>query len=458
MSNDFVKFSIPKKSGSIIKVFGVGGGGSNAVNNMYEQSIKDVDFYIFNTDIQHFEGSPVPNKIQLGKQETEGLGAGNNPEKGRASAIESIDTITDILADDTKMLFIAAGMGGGTGTGAAPVIAKVAKDKGILTVGIVSFPVVLEGNKRKQQAIQGIEELKENVDSLLIINNQKIFDIYGDLEMTEANKKADDILTIAAKGIAEIITVKGTINVDFADVDSVMRNSGVALMCNGIANGENRVEDALKESLNSPLLNDNDIHGAKNILLNISAGTKGLLASELSKILNALQDLAGDNVNVIWGLATDHRLEENISITIIATGFEVKDITEIGSQPSTKEKAKPFSYYTQTTNPHNANMNTIDENKITVNETVMPADNNTDYSGIKVKPIKSTDDMFKKVDELDEQPAIYRKANQLSFFEEEEEVQEDNEDTESISRYTLNNDDNNESKFGENSYFDKKVD
>jgi len=432
---DFVNFSMPKKTSSIIKVFGIGGSGSNAVNTMFTNGIKDVEFYIFNTDIQHFEGSDVPNKIQLGANETEGLGAGNNPEKGKASAIENLDIIHDILENNTKMLFIAAGMGGGTGTGAAPIIAKEAKEKGILTVAIVTFPMINEGRKRWKQAAKGIEELKENVDSLLIINNQRILDIYGDMTIIEANKKADEILTIAAKGIAEIITVRGSINVDFADVDSIMRNSGVALMCNGIASGENRVEVALKQALNSPLLNDNDIHGAKNILVNITAGGKGVLTSELGKILNTLQELAGDMADVIWGIATDEKLEEEISITIIATGFEIKDITEENNHEQstgfTEKDTKEPLENTSTNVPPN-----IPKQKFN---------------------IKSTKDIFENIETLEDTPAIQRNVVQGSLFHETEEKQEIEQKEEEISRYSIRTD-NDDSNIDENPYFDKKVD
>ncbi|MCD6367204.1 MAG: cell division protein FtsZ [Bacteroidales bacterium] len=445
---DFVNFSMPKKTSSIIKVFGVGGSGSNAVNTMFVNGIKDVEFYIFNTDIQHFDGSEVPNKIQLGANETEGLGAGNNPEKGKASAIESLDTIQDILNNNTKMLFIAAGMGGGTGTGAAPVIAKEAKEKGILTVAIVTFPMANEGRKRRDQAIKGIEELKEHVDSLLIINNQRILDIFGDLTMTEANKKADEILTIAAKGIAEIITVRGSINVDFADVDSIMRNSGVSLMCNGVTSGEDRVEEALKQALNSPLLNDNDIHGAKNILVNITAGQKGVLASELGKILDSLQELAGDNADVIWGIATDETLDEEISITIIATGFEVKDITEANDNQYKKPQAT-------TPKPEQSKETTDSETPEPIENTIPIIPESTTAKSIK---IKSTKDIFENIDTLEETPAIQRNVIQGSLFYEKEET-ETEEQQDEISHYSIRTDeDNDQPNIDENPYFDKKVD
>ncbi len=446
---DFVDFSMPKKTSSIIKVFGVGGSGSNAVNTMFANGIKDVEFYIFNTDIQHFEGSDVPNKIQLGANETEGLGAGNNPEKGKASAIESLDAIQKILSSNTKMLFIAAGMGGGTGTGAAPVIAKEAKELGILTVAIVTFPMINEGRKRVEQAIKGIEELKEHVDSLLIINNQRILDIYGELTVTEANKKADEILTIAAKGIAEIITVRGSINVDFADVDSIMRNSGVALMCNGTASGETRVDEALKQALNSPLLNDNDIHGAKKILVNITHGEKGVLTKELGKIVNTLQDFAG-GADLIWGIGYDDKLDKDISITIIATGFNVKDITEVANNTTTQ---KPESNIPKTGNTIERPLGTDSNAMDSVENTISPViPDNIPAKSIK---IKSTKDIFENIDTLEETPAIQRNVVQGSLFNEKKEEEEQDE----ISRYSIRIDEDNDNpNIDENPYFDKKVD
>ena len=441
---DFVNFSMPQKTSSIIKVFGIGGSGSNAVNTMYENGINDVEFYIFNTDIQHFDSSEIPNKIQLGAKETEGLGAGNNPEKGKASAIESLDTIHEILANNTKMLFIAAGMGGGTGTGAAPVIAKEAKELGILTVAIVTFPMINEGRKRYEQAVKGIEELKEQVDSLLIVNNQRILDIFGDLTMTEANKKADEILTIAAKGIAEIITVRGSINVDFADVDSIMRDSGVALMCSGVASGENRVDEALKQALNSPLLNDNDIHGAKNILVNITHGEDGVKASELGKILSTLQELAGDSADLIYGLANDEKLNDELSITIIATGFKVKDITEVNN---TYKKQQTTKQEPPTKVPETEPTKQI--------ENIIPViSENTPTKSIK---IKSTEDIFENIDTLAETPAIQRSVVQGSlFYEKEEPAKEEQQDE--ISHYSIRTDDDDKPNIDENPYFDKKVD
>lgn len=320
-----LKFDLPKDKSSIIKVLGVGGGGGNAVNHMYNQGIKGVDFVICNTDLQALEASPIPNKIQLGTSLTAGLGAGADPEKGHNSAMEAIEDIIEVLGVNTKMLFVTAGMGGGTGTGAAPVIAKAARELDILTVGIVTTPFSFEGKKRKSHAEEGIEQLKRSVDCLLIINNDKIKDMYGNLPIRTAFSHANDILTIAAKGIAEIITYPGYINVDFEDVKTVMRNSGVALMGSASAEGENRAIDAVKGALASPLLNDNQIEGAKNILLNISFGANEVLMDEIDIISNYVQEQAGQNADVIFGTSIDETLDEKLAVTIICTGFESKE-------------------------------------------------------------------------------------------------------------------------------------
>src|ERR1700690_251019 len=288
-----MKFEISKDSPSIIKVIGVGGGGSNAVNHMFRQGIKGVEFVVCNTDSQALEISPVPHKIQLGASLTEGRGAGSIPEVGKNAAIENIDEIKSVLFDNTKMVFITAGMGGGTGTGAAPIIAQAAKEMGILTVGIVTVPFLFEGKKRKLQADTGIEELKKNVDTLLVICNDKLREMYGNLKLGEAFSHADDILTTAAKGIAEIITVTGYINVDFEDVKTVMTNSGVAIMGSAIANGDDRAIVAVEQALSSPLLNDNNIKGARYILMNIASGTHEVTMDEIGAITDYIQDEAG---------------------------------------------------------------------------------------------------------------------------------------------------------------------
>ena len=310
---------------SIIKVIGVGGGGSNAVNFMFNQGIKDVDFIVCNTDRQALEISPVPFKIQLGKNLTEGRGAGMMPEVGMNAAIENIDELREILSANTKMVFVTAGMGGGTGTGAAPVIAQVAKELGILTVGIVTLPFDFEGKKRRLQAEEGLEKLRQNVDTLLVINNERLRTIGKSLTLSEAFQKADNILTVAAKGISEVISETGLINVDFNDVNTVLRNSGRALMGSAMAEGENRAIEAVKSAMNSPLLNDHDIHGAKYVLLNITYGTKEVMMEEIMEITDFIQDAAGEDAEVIWGHGFDGELREQLSITLVATGFSSVD-------------------------------------------------------------------------------------------------------------------------------------
>lgn len=329
MSNEIMNFDLTANSGSIIKVIGVGGGGGNAVNHMYHQGIRDVDFMVCNTDAQALINSPVPYKVQLGSSLTEGRGAGNKPETGRDAAIENIEDVKKLLSNNTKMVFITAGMGGGTGTGGAPVIAQAARELGILTVGIVTIPFRNEGRRRIKQAVDGITAMETHVDSLLIINNERIREMYGDSKISDAFAKADNILTTAAKGIAEIITVPGYINVDFADVETVMRNSGVALMGTGIASGENRALIAVEDALNSPLLNNNDILGAQNILLNITSGLEEITMDEIGDITDYVQKKAGNSADLIWGNGVDEELGDKISVTIIATGFSTSSIPEM---------------------------------------------------------------------------------------------------------------------------------
>ena len=329
MSEELINFELPVNRSSIIKVIGVGGGGSNAVNHMWKQGIKDVDFVVCNTDAQALNDSPVPVKIQIGSALTEGWGVGNKPEKGKQAAVESLEDISKVLSQNTKMVFITAGMGGGTGTGAAPVIARAARELGILTVAIVTIPFRFEGQLRVQQAIEGINELRAYVDSLLVINNEKLREIYGDLKLSEAFGKADDVLSIAAKGIAEIITVHGYINVDFADVETVMRDSGVAILGSGSASGEGRALRAIQEALSSPLLNNNSITGADSILLNITSGVDEISMDEVGEITDFVTQTAAKNALLIWGTGTDESLGEKINITIIATGFETNSIPEL---------------------------------------------------------------------------------------------------------------------------------
>ena len=319
-------FQMPKNQSSQIKVMGIGGGGSNAVNYMFENGITGVDFVICNTDSQALEASSVPIKIQLGANLTEGLGAGSNPEIGRKAAEESQDKIVELLDANTKMLFLTAGMGGGTGTGAAPVIAEIAREKGILTVGVVTNPFKTEGGHRKQYAEEGVRELKKYVDTLLIINNDKLIEVYGDLTFTQAFAKANEILNTATKGIAEVISEHLLVNIDLNDARKVLENSGTAVMGQSTAEGENRAIEAVISALDSPLLNDNDIYGAQHVLLKIVTGDGDgeIRMSELSKIKDKIQDSAGNNVNIIEGIGIDPNLGNAISVTIIATGFEQK--------------------------------------------------------------------------------------------------------------------------------------
>jgi len=329
MTDKLANFSFQKNPGAEIKVIGVGGGGGNAVNHMYTQGIRDVDFVICNTDAQAMKSSPVQTRVPLGASLTEGRGAGNKPQVGKEAALENIDDVSKVLEENTKMVFITAGMGGGTGTGGAPVIAKACKEAGYLTVAIVTIPFRNEGRRRIRQAANGIAELEKYVDSLLVINNEHIREMYGDFGISEAFSKADNILATAAKGIAEIITVPGYINVDFADVETVMRNSGLAVMGTGIASGENRAQEAVEKALRSPLLNNNDIRGAKDVLINITSGDIEVTMTEIGEITDYIQNKAGFDADLIWGNGKEESLVENISVTVIATGFSTSSISEI---------------------------------------------------------------------------------------------------------------------------------
>ena len=326
---DNISFDLPKNQSNVIKVIGVGGGGSNAINHMFSQGIKGVDFVICNTDSQALENSPVPIKIQLGVSLTEGLGAGANPKVGEQSAVESMEEIRSMLTTNTKMIFITAGMGGGTGTGAAPIIAKMAKDMDILTVGIVTIPFQFEGKTRNDQAQIGVEKLRQNVDSLVVINNNKLREVYGNLGFKAGFSKADEVLATAARGIAEVITHHYTQNIDLRDAKTVLANSGTAIMGSSTASGANRAKEAIGRALDSPLLNDNKIKGAKNVLLLIVSGTDEITIDEIGEISDHIQDEAGHSANIIMGVGEEESLEGSISITVIATGFNVEQQNEI---------------------------------------------------------------------------------------------------------------------------------
>ncbi len=337
MTENAYKFDLPKHHKSIIKVIGIGGGGSNAVNHMFNQGIKDVEFIVCNTDSQALKCSAVPGKLQIGVNLTEGLGAGANPEVGKNAALESREDIRDLLGNDTKMVFITAGMGGGTGTGAAPVIAKIAREMDILTVGIVTAPFGFEGKKKMAQAQQGIDELKSNCDTVLVILNDKLREIHGNLSIGSAFAQADNVLTTAAKGIAEIITVAGYVNVDFQDVKTVMYNAGAAVMGSAQTKGENRARKAAEEALASPLLDNRDILGAQKILLSIISGEKAeLQMDELTEITEYIQDQAGDDAEVIFGHGVDPNLEDSIRVTVIATGFDNSTIASTSREDEGK--------------------------------------------------------------------------------------------------------------------------
>ncbi|MDW3209538.1 MAG: cell division protein FtsZ [Reichenbachiella sp.] len=346
MTESSFKFDLPTHHKSIIKVIGVGGGGSNAVNHMYNQGITGVEFIVCNTDAQALNTSPIPNKLQIGVNLTEGLGAGANPEQGKNAALENKEEIRNMLSEDTKMVFVTAGMGGGTGTGAAPVIAQVAKELGILTVGIVTVPFKFEGKKKMRQAMEGVDSLKANCDTVLMILNDKLTEAFGSLSVNQAFAQADNVLTTAAKGIAEIITVPGYVNVDFEDVKTVMKDSGGAVMGSAETSGESRARRAAEEAINSPLLNNQNIEGAEKILLSIISGDQAeLQMDELTEITDFMQELAGDDAEVIFGHGVDPELGDSIRVTIIATGFEneademsasTNQVNRLSEEPSRK--------------------------------------------------------------------------------------------------------------------------
>lgn len=422
-----MKFDLPKDTSSIIKVIGVGGGGSNAVNHMFRQGIKGVDFIVCNTDQQALDVSPVPVKIQLGSSLTEGRGAGSLPEVGMNAAIENLDEIKEILEKNTKMVFITAGMGGGTGTGAGPVIAKLAKEMGILTVGIVTVPFVFEGRKRRTQAEAGIDRMREAVDTLLIINNDKLREMFGNLTLANAFSQADDVLTTAAKGIAEVISVTGAINVDFNDVNTVMRDSGVAIMGSAEAEGDNRAHAAVEKALASPLLNDNQIQGAKYVLLNITYGAKEVLMDEIADITDYIQDEAGSTADVIWGHGYDESLGDRISVTLIATGFQKGVDTGLPAKaPERKMVNLDEERPTMITQPIEKPISSPVENSITkepvdnreettaepflVSKTPLNEVKNTTEDAasneIVVEDEKTTYDLYAAADELDATPEV----------------------------------------------------
>ena len=340
MDEDILQFELKNHTQAIIKVIGVGGGGSNAVNHMFHEGIHDVSFALCNTDYQALSRSPVPVKVQLGESTTGGLGAGNKPDVARKAAEESIDMIQDLLGDGTRMVFITAGMGGGTGTGAAPVIARAAKDLGILTIGIVTIPFVFEGPPKIVQALRGVEEIAKNVDALLVINNERLREIYSDLTIMNAFARADDTLATAARSIAEIITIHGHVNLDFADVNTTLKEGGVAIMSRGVGSGENRINDAINDALHSPLHNNNNVFNAKKILVNISYSEAAPLMMEEMNAFHEFMSKFGSEIEVIWGAAIEEELEEEVKITLLATGFNITSIPGIDDMHNIETKAE----------------------------------------------------------------------------------------------------------------------
>ena len=374
-----INFDLPKNRSNVIKAIGVGGGGSNAINHMFKQGIKGVDFVICNTDAQALNNSGVPNKIQLGVNLTEGLGAGANPDIGKQAALESCEDIIQMLQTNTKMVFITAGMGGGTGTGAAPIIAKMARELNILTVGIVTTPFEFEGKIRNEQAQIGLEDLREHVDSLIIINNNKLRDVYGNLGFKAGFSKADEVLSTASKGIAEVITHHYTQNIDLKDAKTVLSNSGTAIMGAYKSSGENRAKEAISKALESPLLNDNKIFGAKNVLLLIVSGTNEITIDEIGEINDYIQDEAGNGANIIMGVGEDNELNDSISVTVIATGFDSDQQNQISNTEPQKiiHKLEEENLFSQLHNPEhktipideeNLEENIVDEKKVEEND------------------------------------------------------------------------------------------
>jgi len=486
MSEELINFELPVNKSREIKVIGIGGGGSNAVNHMCKQGIKDVDFIICNTDAQALVSSPVPVRIQLGESLTEGRGAGNKPEIGRQAAIENLQDVIEALEGNTKMVFLTAGMGGGTGTGAAPVIAKATKELGILTVAIVTIPFRFEGQQRINQAIEGINQLEEHVDSLLVINNEKLREIYGDLKLSEAFAKADDILSMAARGIAEIITVPGYINVDFADVETVMKDSGVAILGSGTATGEGRAVKAIETALNSPLLNNNDITGADNILLNITSGEDEISMDEVGEITDYINHSASRNATIVWGTGMEKSLGEEISVTIIATGFKTNSIPELYIKKKKSDKIK----LPDQSEPVKEDLFTVTDKETigTVDKSNVQKTFEFDISGEekeqfilydkekssrentrnpkdisdRVKKLKKSHEQVKEqlyskaskdntIDQLENEPAFVRKKVKLDKTKPSEESK--------ISKYSLSEDDEKNSKIREdNAYLHDNVD
>jgi cell division protein FtsZ len=413
--NDIMPFDLPTEESNIIKVIGVGGGGGNAVKNMYQTGIKNVSFVLCNTDNQALAKSSIPVKLQIGRNTTKGLGAGNDPEVARQAAEENIEDIRAQFQDSTEMVFITAGMGGGTGTGAAPVVARAAKEAGVLTVGVVTIPFKFELRPKIVQALKGVDAISKHVDALLVINNERIFDIYQNCNVYDAFLRVDETLTIAVKSISEIITTEGIINLDFRDVSKVLRDGGVAIMSYGLGKGERRLVEAIENALHSPLLNDNDIYNSKKILFNIYGSTKHpLMVEEMEEISRFTERFVSKDIEVIWGLATDDSLDEEVKITILATGFGVSNIP--GMSDTTIKVEKDAEEPVQDENPE-AEATRIEEEK-------KSAEMISHYYGDDNLAAKRTihafvmegDDLFNDdlIDALDASPTYQRQKNDLS--------------------------------------------
>jgi cell division protein FtsZ len=475
--NDILNFDLAPERSSVIKVIGIGGGGGNAVNHMFHRGIKDVNFVVCNTDAQALANSPVAVKLQLGESLTLGRGAGSKPDIGRQAALESLDAIKDILEANTSMAFITAGMGGGTGTGAAPVIAKTAKEMGILTVAIVTIPFGFEGPERINHAIKGINELKDHVDSLLVIKNERLREVYGNLTLSEAFARADDVLATAAKGIAEIITVPGYVNVDFADVETVMSDSGGAVMGSAIAEGENRAVKAIESALSSPLLNNNEITGARSILLNITSGKKEITMDEISEITDYVIASASKKTTLIWGMGHDQNLEEKIGVTVIATGFQMNNILDVYTDKKHLDYV-PLRDGKEQSNAEGDIFRPLQQkfdfgdhgNDANAEEYVL-YDQSSDKKNTgekerklaeRVRSLKETHERLKEggytshskddeIDELENIPAYIRKKLKMD--------PENHSDSEEVSRYRLSEDENKSPRLREdNSYLHDNVD
>lgn len=420
-NNQGFSFDLPKGNSSIIKVIGVGGGGNNALKYMYEKGINGVDFVICNTDAQTLDNNPISNKVQLGVAITEGLGAGADPEVGEKAALESIDDIKASLGSNTKMVFITAGMGGGTGTGAAPVIAKVAKEMGILTIAIVTVPFNFEGKRRLDQAENGLEKLRANVDSLIVINNDKLRQQFGNLGFKSGFSKADEVLANAAKGMAEVITGYFDVNIDFRDARSVLKDSGTALMSTGIASGENKAEEAVRKALDSPLLNDNKITGAKNVLLLIRSGSEEVTMDEIGVVMDHIQKETGNTADIIFGVGTDEELGEEVSVLVIATGFSPEDQKYSGPTETIRYKLEDEETSSKTTQAKETVVETSQETKETVSNTIIEQEAIRFHLEEEIEEKQPEFPVFEEKNRIVEEEVDQNQIMDFGFFDDREE-------------------------------------